>query len=117
MINDGAGEISDNSEFAHIFQVAEATNPPIMLRDWIGADNALERADESIYDNDRVSSEYDDTIFDVTPEQDADLQLRIKKACDEWQETHGLKFKTSTFEKMRSHEEINIPKTATHAPA
>ena len=88
------------------FHIAEATNPPIRLADWIGADYMLERADESVFDNDRASNEWDDVIFSATKEQEADLVVRIRTACDEWQAAHGLIFHCCSFEGMRNHEFI-----------
>lgn len=88
------------------FWVAEATNPPVKLSAWIGADWLLERAEENIFDNDRASSEYDDVVFDATPEQQTDLIARIKAVCDQWQIDHDLEFRCSTFEAMRNAEWI-----------
>ena len=89
------------------FWVAEAKNPPVRLADWIGADWILERAGESLWDNDRVCSEFDDgDVFVCSKEQEADLITRLKAACDEWQASHSLVFTTYTFEQMRDVEFI-----------
>lgn len=109
MIHDGLCEQSKGDEFAHIIQVTEATNGPLKLRDYIRADTVLEDADEQAYGSDRISSEYDDTVFKVTPAQGTDLRERLMKVCDDWQESHGLIFTTSTFENMRSQETVYIP--------
>lgn len=101
-IAEGRGEWDDDFGF----WVAEATNPPVMLSDWIGADDLIERAEESIFDNERASGEWDDSIFDASKEQKADLKERITAVCDEWQKAHGLTFQCSTFEAMRNVEFI-----------
>ena len=89
------------------FWVGEAKNPPVRLADWIGARYILDRADESLYDNDRVSAEFDDSVFACSnKEEEADLIARLKAACDEWQAAHSLVFKTRTFEQMRNVEFI-----------
>lgn len=95
------------------FEIAECRNRPVPLADWIGAERLLERADEEICDSDRRGSEFDDdTVFDVTPEQSADLISRIRRACDEWQAAHGLVFTVNTFEAMRKSETVKhrLPK-------
>ena len=67
----------------------------------------LEYAEDSIFDNDRASYEYDgDGIFNVTLAQEKDLTARIKKACDEWQSDNGISFSCSTFYYMSAPEWI-----------
>lgn len=103
-IAEGRGEWGDDDDVG--FWIAEATDPPVKLSEWIGADDLLERAEESIFDNDRASMEWDDLIFDASKEQEADLKARIIAACDEWQKAHKLTFHCSTFESMRNVEYI-----------
>lgn len=88
------------------FFICQATNPPILLRDWISADSLLELAEESIFDDCRANSDYDDLVFNCTDEQQSDLVSRIKKTCDEWQGAHNLKFSCNTFESMTGVEPI-----------
>lgn len=100
------------------FYVTWANNPPIQLSDWIQAYCLLERADDSLSDSDRVCREFDDAaVFEVTPEQDRDLQERIRKACDEWQAAHGLVFTVNTFQGMGTPEYVDpTPITAPALP-
>jgi len=109
MCDSGMGETFNDTKIAHSFEIAETLNNPLMLRDYIRANTLLEEADERVYDNDRVCHEYDEDVFTVTPAQGQDLQDRIKKACDDWQEANALVFTVRTFESMRSMETINIP--------
>lgn len=95
-------------EVAEIFGVSRNT-----IRAWAKT-NRLPEAGEYAYDSDRVAYENDDVVFDVTPDQNRDLQERIKKACDEWQTANGLVFKVCTFEDMRAEEVISIPKGINH---
>lgn len=94
-VRDGRSEFDDDVGF----YITKASNPPVMLADWIGdADDLLTRAEESIMDSDRVSHEHDESgIFAATPEQIADLSARIRAACNEWQASHGLVFTVRTF--------------------
>lgn len=103
-VAEGRDEWGDDDDAG--FWVAEATNPPVMLSDWIGADDLIDRADESIFGDDRASCEWDHSIFEASKEQKEDLKARIIAACDEWQKAHGLTFCCSTFEAMRNVEFI-----------
>lgn len=108
-IEDGCGEFQDESGKWKIgFHIVEARKDHLRLSDWIDADRALERADESVADSD-LASEYDDGgYFDCTTEQQRDLERRIKSACDEWQDHHGLAFKTWTFSASRNNEYVVV---------
>ena len=101
-ITEGRGDLCDGDAF----WITKATNPPVKLSEWIEADRALELADERIMDSDRCASEFDETIFGATQEQQDDLTARLKRACDEWQAAHGLTFHANTFDKMAATEAI-----------
>ena len=92
-----------------VLHICEARQNPIRLSDWIEADCILERADERISDGAYTGSEFDyPPYFDVTPDQEADLIRRLKTACDEWQDAHGLVFKTYSFSDSRDEETVTV---------
>jgi len=94
-------------DYDDFFHICLATNPPVMLKDWIG--DLLEDAEDAIQDSDRISYDFDDgTIFNVTPEQEKDLTARIRQACDEWQAAHSLVFTVRTFHSMDEIERIDV---------
>ncbi len=94
-IAQGRGDFDDSEEF----WICAASNPPIRLADWIGAEQLIKRAAEKLADSDRTHSEADEdaNFFNVSAEQGSDLVKRIQTACDEWQAAHGLVFTVQTF--------------------
>ncbi|SDG35396.1 hypothetical protein [Pelagibacterium luteolum] len=108
---DGTGEFQDeNGNWKIGVHVVEARKDPLRLADWIGdADELMERAEESVSDSDRASSEHDEPpYFECSKDQEADLERRIKAACDEWQAEHKLTFTTFTFSASRNHEYVVV---------
>ena len=92
-------------EYDDGFFVVEATNPPVRISDWIETHRVIERANDSIMDSDRVTID-EECPFQVSPEQEADLCNRVKLACDQWQEAHGLTFEVQSFDWMSAQEPI-----------
>jgi len=79
--------------------VIEAIKGEIRVRDYIGADHILEEAEERAYD---LRGEGDDNIFDVTLDQEKDLAVMLKTACDAWQIKHDLRFVPWVFTSTRN---------------
>ena len=90
------------------FFVALGVNPPLRLADWIGADDILERATETLADSDRTTGDEDQDWFAVTVDQAADLAARLRQACDDWQAAHGLVFTCWCFAAMSPPERIDV---------
>ena len=108
--NDSLGEFEREGGGWNLgFYIVEARQDPLRLADWVEADRLLERAEEGMADSDRVSSEYDDgPWFECTPEQEKDLEERVKRACDEWQAEHRLVFSCATFSHTRNREHVVV---------
>lgn len=87
-----------------IFVIA-AIKGEIRLRDYIGASHILEEAEERAYD--MRNPDGDNNIFDVTREQEKDLAVMLKTACDAWQIKHGLRFAPWFFTATRNEEFIS----------
>ena len=114
MVDDGSGEYLDETQdppvWMNSFHIVEARQDPLRLADWIDLDWILNRADEALANSDMVSCEYDDgPWFEATKEQELDLADRLKRACDEWQIAHVLKFTSNTFSHSRNSETVNTP--------
>lgn len=104
------GEFQDGDTWKLGFHICEANKPPLRLADWIGADDLLGQAEVAICDSDRVSCEYDEgPWFHASAEQEADLERRVKAACDAWQAAHGLVFTCTSFSSSRNHEHVVVP--------
>lgn len=82
--------------------IVEARQDPIKLSNFIDADYLLEWAEENV-----ERSENLDAVFDVTPQQEADLGHRLREACDQWQLENGLVFHSDLFTDMRNAEGID----------
>lgn len=107
--SDRLGETDDDGSWKLAFHIVEARQDPLRLADWIECDRLIERAEDNVADSDRTGSEYDDgPWFKCTPEQEKDLEERIKRACDEWQAAHGLVFSCSTFSHTRNQEHVVV---------
>jgi len=88
------------------FHIIEARNPPLRLSEWADIKNILEHAEDNLEDSDRTNENDNGPWFEATKAQRADLADRIKRACDEWQDAHGLVFTTTTFAEARNAEYI-----------
>ncbi len=108
--SDGIGEFqAEDGTWKISIHVCEARKDSLWLSDWImEIDELLERADEAVSDSDRASEHDDPPYFDCKKEHQADLERRIKAACDEWQAANNLFFKTWTFSASRNHEHVVI---------
>ncbi len=111
MVDDGSAEYLDETVdppvWRNKFYICEAKQDPLRLSDWIGLDWLIDRAEENLADSERVSCEHDDgPWFDITKEQEAELCEALRKACDDWQVSHGLKFHSSTFSHTRNGEYV-----------
>ena len=108
--DDASGEFQDdNGDWKVGIHLCEATNPPLLLSDWIDADYIVDRAEESLCDSDRVGHDYDDgPFFLFLSSQENDLIAALKKACDDWQARSGLTFTSTTFQNVRSNEYLVV---------
>lgn len=110
-IADRMGEFQDeNGTWMIGVHICEARQDPLRVADWIGTEELLEHAEETLADSDRVAYEYDEgPWFECSTEQAKDFQARINAACDEWQKAHNLVFVPRTFSDTRSLKFIAVP--------
>lgn len=109
---DACGEFQDDDGTWKVgVHLVEARQDPLRLADWIDVQRMMECAEEDLGESDRVCYEFDDDppYFESTREQQADLERRIKLACDEWQAAHGLTFTVRTFSASRNHDHVVVP--------
>lgn len=113
---DGLGEFKDDEgNWKQAIHLVEARKDGLRLSEWINVEGALERAVDSFHDSDRAS-EYDEDVFDMTKDQEADLTARIKRVCDEWQDHHRLVFPTWTFSATRNRDYVVVDREADTQP-
>lgn len=108
----GEAMAAGSRDFPDGFYICEASNPPVRLSDYAPVEEFLEYAEEQLADSSRCSIEHDEyPCFDVTAEQRADLEGRMKRACDEWQAAHDLVFTVRTFDATRNNEFVKPGRT------
>lgn len=102
------GEFFDDADatWKLAFHVVEARSDPLRLADYVDVESLLERAEESLEASDRMTEVDEGPIFDCSPEEQLDLELRIKSACDRWQAVHGVKFHVKSFSHSRNGERV-----------
>ena len=80
-----------------------ARKVPLRLSGYFDVDTFLEQAEESAYD---MANEDGDPLFDVTKDQQEDLQARVRTAIEAWQYAHGLTFMPWSFSETKNLEKI-----------
>lgn len=93
------------------FVVVEATQRPVRLSDFIDVEDLVERADERAWEDHGDPDDPDDSgnpIFDfsATGPVAANLEARIKRAVDEWQDANGVAPVSWRFTETRNEETI-----------
>jgi hypothetical protein len=86
--------------------------PPSRLADYLDLVNIIERADEKADDAGLIDPDGDQNFFNSSENQFEDLRCRLKRACDEWQQAHGLVFQSLLFKKARNAEFVELRNTA-----
>jgi hypothetical protein len=102
------GEFLDDADGAWklAFHVVEARSDSLRLADYVDAESLLDQAEECLESSDRMTEVDEGPIFDCSPEERLDLELRIKGACDRWQAVHGMKFHVKSFSHTRNGERV-----------
>ena len=85
--------------------IIEARQDPVPLSGYFRADDFLERADETLSGSD-LGHPDGDILFECSPEQERDLEARVRAAIDAWQEANGLKFVPAMFTASRNAEYV-----------
>lgn len=89
------------------FYICEAFNAPLDLNDYARWHDFFDSAEEAVIESDRINTEFEEgPFFNVTPEQQKDLEAHLRQTVRLWQEKHGLEFKCRTFSDMRDMEHI-----------
>lgn len=100
-ISDGTFEPGDT------ITTAWCTIHHLKLSAFFDADRLLEDIEDNQVDD--YQNEDGDAVFDVTPDQKADLQAMVRAAIDEWEVKHGLKFSSWYFANCTQSEQHTMP--------
>lgn len=110
---DCSGEFQDEADgkWKVGIHLVEARQDPLRLSRFVDVERMLERAEEDVSESDMVNYDFGDDgpFFKATPVQENDLEARIKKACDEWQDAHSIAYKPHTFSASRNHDYVVVP--------
>lgn len=84
--------------------IIEAHKSLLSLAKFFDARDFLDQAEEDAWEH---VNENGDLVFDVTNEQAADLETKVREAIVQWQESHNLVFEPWAFSGTRNLERIN----------
>ena len=84
--------------------ILEAHRRPLALSSYFDATRFLEDAEESAYE---LANPDGEPLFEATNTQIEDLEERVRKAIDQWQESHNMVFISWYFSQSRNLEFIN----------
>lgn len=80
-----------------------ARRVPQRLSQFFDADTFLENAEDSACD---MANEDGDPLFDISSDQQADLEARVRAAIEAWQYAHGLTFEPWSFTGTKNLERV-----------
>ena len=87
--------------------IGRGSQPEVKLSEQFDVPYMLEGFEESLYE---IGG--DDPIFDCNKEQQKDLEIRLRKAADEWQKAHSLRFNQWSIEFTEGPHQIAPTPTA-----
>lgn len=102
---------SDGLDGGDGFFITEARKDPLRLSREFSADWLLNQAEDNVCD---FANESGDPIFEVTTEQEKDLEFVVRAAIDRWQKRHDLTFVPWVFTQTRNEEFIETTKEEGH---
>ncbi|SOC11362.1 hypothetical protein SAMN05877809_105267 [Rhodobacter sp. JA431] len=88
--------------------IVEARTHDLRIADFIATEQMLELVEEAPPNLFHLHEDDEGPFFDATEAQQADLLARLRQACDDWQNAHGLTFTTHTFAETRNEELVQI---------
>lgn len=87
--------------------LCRAKTEPVLLSDWFDVDDAIENAEDSVFDNELMIGEYwDDLFFNIPQEALKSLKQKIKLTIDKWQKDNNLVFIPNSFTSIENEEII-----------
>lgn len=95
--------------------IVEALKPAnIKISGYFDSGLFIENADDAAWE-DHADPDGDYTLFEVTPDQQEDLQAMVRQTMDAWQEKHSLIFTGWKFSAQRNEEYISPAETIREA--
>lgn len=98
---------SGDFEPGDVFTTAFCKIHHLQLAQFFDAERFLDDVEDNLVDD--YQSEDGDPVFEVTPEQEADLQAMVREAITAWQAKHGLDFTSWYFLSTTQEETHTMP--------
>lgn len=105
------GFIEENGKPELRFWIVEARKADLRIADFCLPSDLFEHAEDEADSLDYGGVDQMEEVFTCSQEHQADLKARLRAACEEWQQAHGLSWRSWAFSETRNEETVTIDLT------